>query len=75
MVKGQVQLEMRGITGGDDAYLLSECVQVLNGALQRGLAKETDDAGLKKIMRDSLLSFLWDRIQQRPMVVVHLIEV
>ena len=74
-VKGEVQLEMRGITGGDDMYLLHECEQVLTGALGRGLAKECDLPALKKIMKDSLLSFLWDRIQQRPMVVVHLIEV
>ena len=72
---GDVQLEMRGITGGDDEYLLHECESVLSGALSRGLAKASDVAALKKIMKDSLLSFLWDRIQQRPMVVVHLIEV
>ncbi|MBQ3387457.1 MAG: ribonuclease J, partial [Eggerthellaceae bacterium] len=75
MVKGDVQVEMRGITGGDDAWLIHECETVLAGALQRGLTKEYDDAALKKVMRDSLLSFLWDRIQQRPMVVVHLLEV
>ena len=74
-VMGDVQLEMRGITGGDDAWLIHECENVLAGALQRGITKEYDDTALKKVMRDSLLSFLWDRIQQRPMVVVHLLEV
>ena len=72
---GDVQLEMRGITGGDDAWLIHECETVLAGALSRALAKGSDDAACRKIMKDSLLSFLWDRIQQRPMVVVHLIEV
>ena len=74
-VGSEVQLEMRGISGGDDAYLVRECEQVLEGALARGLAKTSDEAALKKILKDSLLSFLWDRIQQRPLVVVHLLGI
>ena len=74
-IADDIQLEMRGISGGDDAYLVGECETVLAGALERGLAKDADEAALKKILKDSLLSFLWDRIQQRPLVVIHLLEV
>ena len=74
-VLGEVQIEMRGITGGDDAYLTCEAGGVVYGALKRALAKGNAMKELKKIARDSLLSILWERTKQRPMVIVNLLEV
>ncbi|MBQ3106146.1 MAG: ribonuclease J [Eggerthellaceae bacterium] len=75
VVLGEVQVEMRGITGGDDAYLSSEAAGVIYGALSRALAKGSAMKDLRKITRDSLLSLLWERTKQRPMVVVNLLEI
>ena len=75
VVVGDVQLEMRGITGGDDAYLLDEASRTVALSLKRALAKGSDERTLRKIARDSLLSILWERIKQRPMVIVNLLPV
>ena len=74
-VIGEVQLTMRGITGGDDYYLAEEVVHTVTGALRRALAKDAGVKELRKIARDAVLSLLWERIKQRPMVVVNLLEV
>ncbi len=75
-VVGEVQLEMHGITGGDDYYLASEACRSIKSALRRALGKEGCGAKeAKKAARDALLSLLWERTKQRPMVIVNLIEV
>ena len=38
-VAGEVQIEMHGITGGDDPYLAREAVQTVKGAVKRALGK------------------------------------
>ncbi len=72
---GSPQIEMHGITGGDDYYLAEETVEVVGGAIKRSLEKDRDVKKARKIARDSLLSLLWDRTKQRPMVIVNFIEV
>ncbi len=74
-IVGEVQLEMHGITGGDDYYLADEAVTSLKNALNRQLAKGGGVKELRKVARDALLSVLWDRAKQRPMVCVSIIEV
>ncbi|MBQ9954135.1 MAG: ribonuclease J [Eggerthellaceae bacterium] len=71
---GEIQLTMRGITGGDDAYLAEEALYTLTGAVKRCLAKDGGPREVRKIARDALLSLLWERTKQRPMTVVNLIE-
>ncbi|WP_276916006.1 ribonuclease J, partial [Parvibacter caecicola] len=72
---GEVQLEMHGITGGDDYYLADEAVSAVKNALGRQLAKGGGVKELRKVARDALLSVLWDRAKQRPMACVSIIEV
>lgn len=72
---GEVQLEMHGITGGDDYYLADEAVSAVRNALGRQLAKGGGVKELRKVARDALLSVLWDRAKQRPMACVSIIEV
>lgn len=71
----KVSVEMHGITGGDDSYLLEEVVSVLTGTLNRSLAKGTRGKELEKALKNSLLSILWERIHQRPMVIVTILEI
>ena len=74
-VVGNVQIEMHGITGGDDPYLAREAVQTVKGAVKRALGKGGGAKEVKKAARDAFLSLLWERTKQRPMVIVNLLEV
>lgn len=74
-VVGEVQVSMHGITGGDDYYLANEAVNSVTGALRRCLSKDGGPKELRKAARDALLSLLWERTKQRPMVVVNILEV
>lgn len=72
---GELQLDMRGITGGDDYYLADEACATIKNAMRKALSKNGGPKELRKIARDSLLSLLWERTKQRPMVIVNLLEV
>lgn len=73
---GNPLVEMHGITGGDGDYLANEAVTVLSGAIKRALGKrDITHREIRKISRDAVLSLLWERAKQRPMVIVNLLEV
>lgn len=74
-VMGDVQIEMHGITGGDDAYLVREAQSTVKNALKRQLGKNGGIKELKKAGRDAVLSLIWERTKQRPMAIVNLLEV
>ncbi|MCI2241939.1 ribonuclease J [Adlercreutzia faecimuris] len=74
-VVGEVQIVMRGITGGDDHYLAEEAQGALKGAMRRQLGKGGGVKELRKVARDAVLSLLWERTKQRPMVIVNILEV
>ncbi len=73
-ILGHVRVEMRGITGGDVSDLRREATDTVKGTLRRALEKGTKGRDLEKTCRDSLLSLLWERTKQRPMVVSSIIE-
>lgn len=70
-----VMVEMHGISGGDDDFLVNEAQSTVRNALQRALSKEGGVRELKKTAKDALLSLLWERTKTRPMVVVSLVVV
>lgn len=74
-ILGEPQVEMHGITGGDDYYLSDEARSVVLNAMRRSLGKNGGPKDVRKVARDSLLSLLWERTKQRPMVIVNIIEV
>ena len=74
-VAGNVQVEMHGITGGDDGYLVQECEKCVKNALTRALSKGASGKELKRAARDALLSLLWERTKTRPMTVVNLLDI
>lgn len=74
-VAGAVQVEMHGITGGDDDYLVREAQTTVKNAIGRALSKDGGVKEIKKAARDALLSLLWERTKTRPMVIVNLLEV
>ena len=72
---GEVAIEMHGITGGDDYYVVYEAQEAVENALKRQLAKGATEKELKKIGRDALLNLLWERTKQRPMAVASILSV
>ena len=47
----------------------------MRNALKRALAKETQTRELEKACKSALLSVLWERTKQRPMVIVSILDV
>ena len=47
----------------------------VRNAVKRQLGKGGGKKELRKAVRDSVLSMLWDRAKQRPLTIVNLIEV
>ncbi len=75
-VSGHPAVEMHGITGGDDAYLADEVRDAVEATMKRTLGKkDTALKDVRKAARDTVMSLLWERTKQRPMVVVNLLEV
>ena len=72
---GEVQVEMHGITGGDDGFLSEDVQSSVRNAVKRQLGKGGGKKEVRKAARDSLLSVLWDRAKQRPLAIVNIIEV
>ena len=63
------------MTGGDDVYLQEEAQKVVTAAIRNALSKGVNKKNLTKICKDSLLSILWERAKQRPMVVINILDV
>ena len=74
-LKGDVVIEMRGITGGDVSALRDEAAQTVDSSVRRGIERGKRGKDLQKQARDAMLSLLWERTKQRPMVIVTPIEV
>ena len=74
-IVGNVQIEMRGITGGDDPYLVRECEKRVQMTIVNQLSKGSSAKEIRKAARDSLLQLLWERTKTRPMTVVNLLDV
>lgn len=74
-IVSQVKIEMHGITGGDDAYLVEDAISTVTGTLKNALAKKTDPKELEKSCKSSLLSILWTRTKQRPAVIVNVLDI
>ena len=72
---GSMKVEMHGLTGGDDPDLQNDAVLSLSNTLKRSLAKGLRGYELEKACRNALYSLLWERTNQRPMIIVNLLEV
>lgn len=72
---GDVQVEMHGITSGDDEVMVAVAADEVRKALEKNLPKDKTIKELKKVARNALLNVLWQEIKQRPMVIVNILEV
>jgi len=71
---GSAQVQMRGITGGDDEFVIKDVKEAVETELQDALSKDKSYKEIQKACRNAAYSVLWDRIKQRPMIVVNLIQ-
>ncbi len=75
-ILGDARVEMRGVSGGDDAYIARECENEVEVLLQNLLNKGVVQiSSLKKSVRQKTLSVLWQRTKTRPVAIVSLIAI
>lgn len=73
---GRVAIEMHGITGGDDQFLTDDVTSAVNNTITNALRKQ--DISIREVRRDvrnTVSSVLWERTKQKPMIIVNLLEV
>lgn len=70
-----IQLTMAGIPGGDDERLVEIASNSVAKAVTRSLEKGDELANVRKAARSALLSILWERTNQRPLVIVNVLSV
>lgn len=71
---GDVQVQMRGITGGDDVYVIKDVSAAVKKELSRALSQNKSHKEIQKACRNAAYGVLWDHIKQRPMIVMSLIK-
>ncbi|MGI6105016.1 MAG: ribonuclease J [Raoultibacter sp.] len=74
-IVGELRVEMHGITGGDDEDLQGDATQAVTNTLKRSMAKGMRGYELEKAVKSTLHSILWERTNQRPMIIISLIEI
>ncbi|MGI6591367.1 MAG: ribonuclease J [Eggerthellaceae bacterium] len=74
-IVGNVQVEMHGITSGEDVLMLKDATSRVTKKLSEALQENRTTKELKKASRNALLDVLWRNIKQRPMVIVNILEV
>lgn len=77
-VAAEPEIVMRGVvlTGADDADVVGEMRARVHKVLARTSSEGVTDHGvIKKALRDSLSSFVWERSRMRPMIIPVVLEV
>ncbi len=72
---GEVRVEMHGITGGDDAFLTKQAIKSVTDSIRRELGNGRTGRELERAVKNTVYGVLWERIRQRPMVIVNIISV
>ncbi len=71
-----IEVIMRGVSGGDDSALLDEATVTIQETLsQLSHDYRLDPRTLKREVRNSLSNFLWKRCRRRPMIIPIVMEV
>lgn len=74
-IKGPIMLSMRGVSGGDDADLINDLRNIVASTMNKELKRSGDIPHLKKVCKDTMIRHLKDKIKQRPMTSINLIEI
>lgn len=73
---GRVAIEMHGITGGDERFLTDDVTSAVNNTISNALRKqEISIREVRRDVRNTVSSVLWERTKQKPMIIVNLLEV
>lgn len=70
-----IEVEMHGITGGDDSEVRNEARYLVENSILKQLSKGSGIQEIRKAARDTLRNFLWETTKQRPMIVASVVEV
>lgn len=73
---GDIELIMRGVTGGDEKILLDESHACVKQALANATAKKGAQTNyIQKEVREALSKMLWQKCHRRPMIIPVIMEV
>lgn len=73
---GDVELIMRGVTGGDEKVLLDDARACIKSALEKAVGKRGVQTNMiQREVREALSKLLWERCRRRPMVIPVVMEV
>ena len=72
---GQAVIQLHGIPGSDDPQLLSDAQEAVERALHEAIQSNSKRVEVERSCTKALQSLLWDRVKQRPMVIVNLLYV
>lgn len=72
---GDVQVEMHGIPGGDEPQFIDTVTHAVSSALKRSFEKKEPVKAMRRAARSALLSILWERTNQKPLVVINIMGV
>jgi len=75
-VVGTPEIIMRGVSGGDDLDLIKDAVLVAEKTVTNFAHEHRNNPSrLKRALRESLSSFLWDRCRRRPMIIPIIMDI
>ena len=72
---GQVVVQMHGIPGGDDEQLMQDAQMVVQEAFNQAVHDGAKRSDIEKSCTRALQTLLWQRVKQKPMVIVNLLYV
>ena len=73
---GDIELIMRGVTGGDDEVLLEDAHIAVTEALDKAMGKRgTRQNVIQREVREALSRLLWERCRRRPMIIPIVMEI
>ena len=73
---GDIELILRGVTGGDEKALLDDAHAVIQEALRKATSQRgVRTSHVQRDVRDALSKFLWDRCHRRPMIIPVVMEI
>lgn len=73
---GDVELIMRGVTGGDEGALLDDAHRCIKETLEACTGKRgAQENAIQRDVREALSKLLWDRCRRRPMIIPVIMKV
>jgi ribonuclease J len=73
---GKPEVIMRGVSGGDDPALIADVIAAAEATVSKAAHEHRSNPNrLKRALRESIASLIWERCRRRPMVIPLIMDV